>query len=224
MYFDQQLGGGIFSDIHFVNNQEGWVVGKHGDIKHTTDGGSSWITQTNPDPNNRALKKVFFLDSDIGWAVGRVGTILHTINGGLTWVLEGEGLTNESLYGVHFTSPTNGYIVGTRKTLLKFGELSSVENFEDLPTEYSLSQNYPNPFNPSTKIKFTIPELRFTILKIYDVLGNEVATLVNEELSTGTYEVEFSATGGGSELTSGIYFYQLKTGSFIETKKMLLLK
>jgi len=88
------------------------------------------------------------------------------------------------------------------------------------PISFDLAQNYPNPFNPSTKISFQIAESGFTSLKVYDVLGNEVATLVSEEKPTGEYEVEFS----GSELTSGIYFYQLKAGNYIETKKMLLLK
>jgi len=72
-------------------------------------------------------------------------------------------------------------------------------------------QNYPNPFNPGTKIKFTIPQTGFTSLKVYDVLGNKVTTLVNEEKPAGEYEVEFS----GNELTSGVYFYQLKAGNFI---------
>jgi hypothetical protein len=97
---------------------------------------------------------------------------------------------------------------------------------------YSLKQNYPNPFNPSTKIRFTISpartelyaggDLRFTILKVYDVLGNEVATLVNEEKPAGNYEVEFSINN--LQLTSGVYFYRLKAGEYLETKKMILLK
>ena len=87
-------------------------------------------------------------------------------------------------------------------------------------TEFSLSQNYPNPFNPSTTIKFQIPELSFVTFKVYDVLGNEMRTLVNEEKSIGSYEVNFDASG----LPSGIYFYRLKAGPFVETKKMLLLK
>ncbi len=89
-----------------------------------------------------------------------------------------------------------------------------------IPSQFTLSQNYPNPFNPSTKIKYQIPELSFITIKIYDVLGKEIVTLINEEKSAGTYEVEFSGTG----LPSGIYFYQLKTGSFTATKKSLLLK
>jgi len=90
-----------------------------------------------------------------------------------------------------------------------------------LPKDYKLSQNFPNPFNPTTKITYTIPELSFTTLKVYDVLGNEITTLVNEEKSIGIYEVEFDAT---AELPSGIYFYKLQAGSFTQTKKMILLK
>ena len=90
----------------------------------------------------------------------------------------------------------------------------------EIPTEFGLIQNYPNPFNPSTKINYQIPEISFVTLKVYDVLGNEIATLVNEEKPIGSYEVEFNA----KSLPSGIYFYRLQAGSFVETKKMVLMK
>jgi hypothetical protein len=104
------------------------------------------------------------------------------------------------------------------------------------PTKFSLYQNYPNPFNPTTKIKYEIPLSPpllkgeseaggFVTLKVYDVLGKEIATLVNEQKSAGTYEVEFNvAQVSRTELSSGVYFYQLKAGSFVETKKMVLLR
>ena len=95
------------------------------------------------------------------------------------------------------------------------------------PNEFRLEQNYPNPFNPNTKIKYTIPNVSQSgvegsrvQLKVYDVLGNEVATLVNESKPAGTYEIEFNA----SNLSSGVYFYKLQAGSFVETRKMILLK
>ena len=88
------------------------------------------------------------------------------------------------------------------------------------PIDFELFQNYPNPFNPSTKIRWQVPVGSWQTLKIYDVLGNEVATLVDEYKPAGTYELEWDA----SDLPSGIYFYQLKAGSFVETKKMILLK
>ncbi|MBE0571547.1 MAG: T9SS type A sorting domain-containing protein [Ignavibacteriaceae bacterium] len=97
----------------------------------------------------------------------------------------------------------------------------SVENGQNpIETEFKLEQNYPNPFNPTTSIQYAIGSRQFVTIKVYDVLGNEIATLVNEEKPAGEYEVEFDAVG----LPSGVYFYQLKSGSFTETKKMILLR
>jgi hypothetical protein len=97
---------------------------------------------------------------------------------------------------------------------------SYVYNELDLPVNYSLYQNYPNPFNPSTTIKYGIPERSFVELRIYDILGKEVKLLVNEEQDAGYYELNFNA----SDLSSGVYFYQLKAGSVFKTKKMILMK
>jgi hypothetical protein len=94
------------------------------------------------------------------------------------------------------------------------------ENEANLPLEYALTQNYPNPFNPSTKIKYSIPQSSNVVIKVFDILGNEIETLVNEEKSIGNYEVQFDATN----LPSAIYFYQLQAGNFVETKKMVLLR
>ena len=92
---------------------------------------------------------------------------------------------------------------------------------------FALEQNYPNPFNPATTIKYQIPELSFVTIKVYDVLGNEINTLVNNEKQAGGYEVEFSA----SALPSGVYFYQIKAvpigrqaGDYVQVRKMMLLK
>lgn len=96
---------------------------------------------------------------------------------------------------------------------------------EDMnPGDFILYQNYPNPFNPNTKIKFRIADFGFVTLKVFDLLGNEVATLVNNELSPGEYEIEFSPESSIKNQASGIYFYQLQAGGFVETKKMILLK
>ena len=87
-------------------------------------------------------------------------------------------------------------------------------------TEYSLDQNYPNPFNPSTTINFSVPQNSQVTLKIYDVLGKEVSTLINQVVPAGNHEVQFDATG----LPSGVYFYNLTAGNFVENKKMMLMK
>jgi hypothetical protein len=118
-----------------------------------------------------------------------------------------------------------------------------VSESDHLPASCSLSQNYPNPFNPSTTIQFTIVSAQsgsasakktadrsggnrlLTIVNVYDVLGRVVATLVNEVKQPGTYTVQFSANGGnGPNLASGVYFYRLQAGSFVQTKKLLLLR
>ncbi|MCU0413061.1 MAG: T9SS type A sorting domain-containing protein [Ignavibacteriaceae bacterium] len=112
--------------------------------------------------------------------------------------------TNNGLYIKLIDSPT--IIEGTED--------------ENLPTEFALNQNYPNPFNPSTKIQYSIPEKSNVALKVYDILGNEVAILVNEEKERGVYSINFDATG----LASGMYLYRLQAGSFVETRKMILIR
>ena len=89
-----------------------------------------------------------------------------------------------------------------------------------MPQDFSLSQNYPNPFNPSTKIEYSLPEQSFVQLRVYDILGNEVAELVNEEQSAGTYRTDFTA----NNLASGFYIAQLRAGNFTKTIKMTLMK
>jgi hypothetical protein len=89
---------------------------------------------------------------------------------------------------------------------------------------FNLSQNYPNPFNPSTKISWQSPVGSWQTIKVFDVLGNEVVTLVDEYRDAGNYEVEFKSTVGDLQLANGIYFYRLKAGDYLETKKMILLK
>lgn len=104
---------------------------------------------------------------------------------------------------------------------LAWGSATDInDNLSQTPSQFVLNQNFPNPFNPSTTINFSIPTSEFVTLKVYDVLGKEVGTLVNEENPAGSYEVEFNA----ADLSTGIYFYKLHAGSFIETKKMVLIQ
>jgi len=98
--------------------------------------------------------------------------------------------------------------------------LSDVEQISGLPSDFSLSQNYPNPFNPTTKIEYSIPQESFVQLKIYDILGNEVATVVNQEQTAGTYRADFNA----QNLSSGLYIAKLQAGNFSKSIKMTLLK
>lgn len=120
------------------------------------------------------------------------------------------------------------YFCDNTSSLVLFNVVGVNNEDENEYVSFALHQNYPNPFNPATKIKYSIPSVTlrqaqsdvFVTLKVYDVLGNDITTLVNEEKPAGGYELEFD----GSGLTSGIYFYRLQAGTFVETKKMVLLK
>ncbi|TAK56124.1 MAG: T9SS type A sorting domain-containing protein [Bacteroidetes bacterium] len=105
-------------------------------------------------------------------------------------------------------------------TIRVFGVTTGIGDNPQLPNGYSLEQNYPNPFNPSTVIRYSLPVANHVLLKIYDILGREIATLVNETKPAGSYNVTWDASG----LPSGIYFYRMQAGSFIQNKKLLLIK
>ncbi len=116
-----------------------------------------------------------------------------------------------------FDHQLNGCIING----VQYGQMLGITHTSsEIPDEFLLSQNYPNPFNPSTKVKFQIPKSGFAKLTVYDLLGKEIQTLVNELLSPGTYEVDFD----GSNLPSGVYYYKLESETFTETKKMILIK
>ncbi|OGU78314.1 MAG: hypothetical protein A2W11_07805, partial [Ignavibacteria bacterium RBG_16_35_7] len=147
--------------------------------------------------------------------------------------VEGKGTSTETNY----YSFTDRISVNGRSTIsyrlkqVDYDGTSSYSNIiqveVDVPVTYTLNQNYPNPFNPSTKIEYTLPVDGFVELNVYDIMGKEIATLVNEQKPAGTYEIVFDA----SEFPSGVYFYTIKAvpfgrqaGSFVSTKKMMFLK
>ena len=144
----------------------------------------------------------------------------------------GQNVWNEPIDAGHqvfrfvITAPGNhGYYCIPHQGLGMVGTIvaSPVNGVDDelnQPEKFQLSQNYPNPFNPTTSIKYAIGSRQFVTLKVYNLLGKEIATLVNEEKSAGEYKVEFI----GNNLPSGIYFYELKAGNITQTKKMMLLK
>jgi photosystem II stability/assembly factor-like uncharacterized protein len=221
--------------IRFADRQTGWIssntLGSY-DISKSTDGGMTWFNQKFASgeyihsiscPNDSTVYtagfKLFLPPNPYE------EFILKTIDGGATWNEQYTG--NGKLNSIFFINDTTGWAVGDSGKILftENGGVTSVNEYLINPVEFSLYQNFPNPFNPVTKIKFEIPgqarnDNTLVTLKIYDILGREVATLVNEEKPAGEYEVEFDGNG----LPSGIYFYQLKTGQYSETKKMVLLK
>ena len=125
-----------------------------------------------------------------------------------------------------FINSQTGWICGDSSVILKTTNgggdiITNVSTHNSLTTDnYSLSQNYPNPFNPTTRINYELPVTNYVSLKVYDALGNEVETLVNENQNAGSYSIDFNAAA----LPSGIYFYKFVTEKFTETKKMVLVK
>lgn len=167
----------------------------------------------------------FFGTSDSLWYVERKDTIGGTIQAttyysyaekfGYVYFYRGYG---SPLLGGSYSKSMVGAIIDgvTYGSILL--DVTKISN--EIPSGYILEQNYPNPFNPSTIIKFSLPKTSFVTLKIYNQLGKEVSTLVNEKKSTGTYQHLFNATN----IPSGIYFYTLQSDDYIETKKMILMK
>jgi len=218
--------------IDFVDYNKGWGVSGNM-IFSSTDGGTNWTSQISDTLSYCWLNDIGFLDANYGWVVGGFQRdvvswcwILNTTNGGFTWNINYSSgpYTGPELSSLFFNDALTGWAVGDAGTILHTtnGGVTFVEEeqIDEIPTEFLLSQNYPNPFNPSTKIKYSVNLTSQVQIIVFDVLGNEIETLVNEEKPAGTYEITWNA----ESLPSGIYFYQLKTGSFVETKKMLLLR
>lgn len=156
----------------------------------------------------------------------------RSIDGGTNWEIDTR-LTNNSSYSYSPSVSVSGTVLhvvwrdnrdGNYEIYYKrnpTGNLVGIENISsEIPEEFSLSQNYPNPFNPKTVISFQLSVDSKVLIKVYDVQGKEVETLLNERMNAGTYEVSFDA----SHLSSGVYFYRLTTDGFIETKSMMLIK
>ncbi len=152
-------------------------------------------------------------------------SIAKSSNGGLDWNYY-DFESPEYLTKLFFSSINTGWVVGDSGTIMKTttgGVPIGIQQIgTNVPLDFSLSQNYPNPFNPSTKIRFDISATTAaqTFLIVYDLLGREVAILVNEKLRPGEYEVDFNA----SNYPSGVYYYKLSAGNFSETRKMVLVK
>jgi hypothetical protein len=201
-----------------------------GDFYTSTDNGGHWIW--NPDVHGTINS---ILTSDAYVIVGGDLGIGISTNNGATWSGFTSGLTNYFLTtlavkGTNLFAGTLGSGVW-RVPLAELGIVSSINlSSSGIPDRFNLEQNYPNPFNPTTNIQFSIASAQsgsasggnrqLTIVKVYDVLGREVATLVNEVKEPGTYTVKFD----GSNLASGVYFYRLLAGTYVETRKLLLLR
>ena len=194
-------------------------AGIPGGVYRTTDYGANWIFINNGMTGETKVDGFAGYNSNL-FAGTSNGVYLSTNNGNV-WQKINDGLTELDVKDVvvfkqNLFCRTTNYI--WKRPL---SEIVSVEDITtEIPNTFTLNQNYPNPFNPSTTISFSLPTKEFVTLKIYDALGKEVITLVNEELNAGSYKNDWNA----GNLSSGVYFYRLQAGIYNETKKLLLLK
>ena len=262
----------------FINETNGWIVGKHGLILRTKDSGKNWENIEIPDDWSDIVK-VNFIDSLNGWILMYGGSnddnclpsgafMQYTNDGGITWSryfihedyncaidmqftdenngwilanfwpktlfrTKNKGLTWEKIsipaqyrmaYKMDFNNANEGWLIGPNGTIihLTIDETSDIKEnlLQHREMKYMISQNYPNPFNPSTTIEFTLPKSEFTTLKVYNILGKEVANLVKAQLNQGNHRYQFD----GSNLASGVYYYHLVAGDYRVVKKMILIR
>lgn len=197
-------------------------------ISRTTDGGVTWAA-VNTGAGVTGYCTIKWIEGTnvcyLSGAAGASGVIKKSTNGGLTWTtMTTAGLTGITHMEFHKVGNTvYGYAVAGDGSVLKLVDvLTGIEDpSSNVPSDYNLSQNYPNPFNPSTTINFSIPKASYVTLKVYDALGQEVASILSRDLQPGNYSEQFTAS---SRLASGVYFYKLTAGDFSQTKKFILNK
>ncbi len=213
--------------IYFITQNTGWVGDNVGWIYKTTNNGNSWVNQCR---SSYQVTDIKFFNESTGWAATGGGSVVYTTDGGGNW-LNYPRFTYNGIDKIVFLNPDTGWMFGGQGMIVKTtdagGIISSVKRIgQSVPVAFYVSQNYPNPFNPVTKIKFDIPPVGQrhafdTKLIIYDVLGREVATLINRQMQPGSYSVDWN----GTNYPSGVYFYKLSINNEqLAARKMVLIK
>jgi hypothetical protein len=215
--------------VYMANLREVLVAGDSGAVYYSSNSGTSWIDRSYNTTAN--LTSMCFVNSHAGFVAGEGGLILFTSAKGESWSVQHNDF-GVSVNGIATHDLTNGFAVGGNGAILvrkirrapAAGNSSFLRTNQDIsrerPMDLRLWQNYPNPFNPSTVIRYQLPSDDFVVLKVYDVLGQEVATLTKEAKQTGEYAVRFDA----SHLPSGIYLYRLQTSRLSLTRKLMLVR
>jgi hypothetical protein len=202
------------------------IVGVGGDFEFgpgmvkTRDGGDNWNYRTLElfgIPSSLALRK----RNELWITMGVIPTFLFAPDSTYHFV-EIPTPDNKSIYDITFINERIGFCAGDSGAIYKYNpDLVSVNNYDSgIPTEYKLFQNYPNPFNPSTKIKYQIPFAGLIRISIYDILGREIETIINQYQQAGTFETQWNA----SKHTSGIYYYRMSVNDYTSSKIMVLVK
>ncbi|MDY0082988.1 MAG: T9SS type A sorting domain-containing protein [Ignavibacteriaceae bacterium] len=204
-YQAEPISGSIFDgigDINFDNGSQGTINVSYPDVINGVNGGINCLRYSNVSNQTAAVNYAGIFPAGI-------------VPGKVVFV----GFPFETIYP---ESKRNLFL----SKVIDFFEspVGIIDEEENMPNSFQLFQNYPNPFNPNTTLSFAIAQPSYVTLKVFDVLGKEAATLVNEYKSAGTYKINFQSTTGEHKLTSGVYFYQLQAGDFTQTRKMILLQ
>jgi serine protease len=207
--------------VVFKDNSNGLAGHSTGAIRMTTNGGSSWNTVTSP--TTQAINGAAYVSNTGSAWVSATSIPYRSTNNGTNWTSQTLYPFSGSIYHLAMYDTTVGWLVTSNGEILKYrpqGTTAVEPPGMNAPLKYALEQNYPNPFNPTTTIRYEIRDAGNVQLKVYDVLGREVAELVNERQDAGSHRVNFNA----ARLASGVYFYRLSAGGFTETRRMLLMK
>ena len=215
-----------FRKISVINKQYVWIVGNGNIVYKSTNFADSWDSIAYlPAYPPSVMYCSYFSSINTGWAGGSYGYLYKTIDGGYSWTRQATG-TDQRFWGsIWFYNDSIGWGVGGAGKIMHTTtggqSLVIIENLNrQVVDDYKLYQNFPNPFNTMTNVKFQMSKSGVVEIKVFDLLGREVKTLINEYKQPGTYQVSFNAEG----LTSGIYFYKMTMGDFSETKKLVFAK
>jgi len=215
----------------FKDDDNGLISDRRGNVVKSTNGGETWTATNKPDTSSSSWVNgiVHIPDTEILLGMDDIG-VFYTTDLGATWgeiETPSETDTDYIISGM-FLNPDFGYVFTDNGLVLRFEDQVTAISDPDLvnvPNKYRLSQNYPNPFNPETKISFTIPKAGDITIKVYDIQGREVTTLVNASMNAGTHEVIWNGTNSsGVRVASGMYVYTMKSQDRILSKKMVLMK
>jgi hypothetical protein len=224
----QGLGSEAFSGEFCNGGGAGFIVGVQGDLRaaptivRKLPSDSAWRVVSAGILRDGTVYGVSAPSANVIYVCGSGGMIFKSTNGGDTWTVTSVP-TTRNLRAIYFYDEKRGFAVGDSGLIFctsNGGVTSAGDQEPHVPMKFALDQNYPNPFNGSTTIPFRVPLRTFVSLKVSDGLGREIATLVSEELPAGMHAVRWEAMA----TPSGVYFYRLYAGSFIETKKLVLLR
>ncbi len=213
--------GTDFEEIHFYNENLGILASDC--LLKTLDGGKTWEYVEIPNLADNLVDCVMFNENT--WVVAGDDFVYRTNDSGANWedITFSPEIDATSLWQISKDGKGHIWLAGSSSSMYKSVAIVSIEDIRLVADEFYLSQNYPNPFNPNTIISFSIPESQNNSnckLVVYNILGKEIKTLINQQLNSGFHQIDFDA----DEISSGVYFYQLTINNLIQTKKMMLIK